>query len=129
MHHVGSTSIPGMIAKPIIDLDISVINDAALRRTVAQLERGVHAMRAPAGPIQHHLYICLHDNDELRRHLQFRDFLRQHPSAANDYAALKQVAAKKHRDDRTQYSADKSKFIEDTLLRSSLQMKSSEVSS
>lgn len=127
IEHVGSTAVPGLAAKPIIDIDVAVADDAAVRRAIAGLAArgyvhegnlgipGREAFEAPADLPKHHLYVCRADNREYRRHIMFRDYLRAHPEAANEYAALKRRLAERHRNDRQAYTDAKGEFISHIL--------------
>lgn len=123
IEHVGSTSVPGLAAKPVIDLDV-VVRREDVRRAIDRLaasgyvhrgEQGVpgrEAFRAPPGDPKHHLYVCVPDSPGLRDHLLFRDYLRAHPQTAREYAALKRDLALRHRDDRGAYQDAKGAFID-----------------
>ena len=129
IEHVGSTSVPALAAKPIIDLDILLRSPADLSEVIRILESfgyehrgdlgvpGREAFRAPAGSFPHHLYVCPPDGREYYRHLAFRDHLRAHPQDAETYAALKRRLALKHADDREAYSCGKADFVEEILRR------------
>lgn len=122
---VGSTSVPGLAAKPVIDLDV-VVRAGDVERAVQRLaavgyvhrgELGVpgrHAFRPPPGDARRHLYVCVDGSPGLRDHLRFRDHLRAHPADAAEYAALKRRLAARHRDDPDASQRAKSAFI-DTL--------------
>jgi GrpB-like predicted nucleotidyltransferase (UPF0157 family)/ADP-ribose pyrophosphatase YjhB (NUDIX family) len=123
VEHVGSTSVPGLAAKPVIDLDVVVRPedvDAAIQRlaTLGYVHRGElgipgrHAFRAPPGEAKHHLYLCVAGSTGLIDHLRFRDHLRTHPDAAAEYAGLKRRLAEQHRDDAEAYQSAKSDFID-----------------
>lgn len=127
IEHVGSTSVPGLAAKPIIDL-IVVINmrddlDAVIRNleTIGYHHKGDLGLpgreaftTAPEAPA-HHLYVCAEGNLQLARQLLFRNFLRTHPATAAAYAKLKRSLAQKYRSDRSGYTDAKSSFIEQVL--------------
>ena len=128
IEHIGSTSVPGLIAKPVIDIDVAVdASDTHVTRAIRRLKvlgyihegdlgiSGREALRAVAGSPSHHLYVCRCDNREYLRHLAFRDILRNNPLIAKAYAALKHSAAETFRDDRVAYSHAKTAFIEDLL--------------
>lgn len=103
LHHIGSTSIPGILAKPIIDLLGEVAELAVADEATPKIEAlGYEAMGAfglpgrryfrkvtPKGIRTHHLHVYQTGNPELTRHLAFRDYLRAHPDVAADYSALK----------------------------------------
>lgn len=103
LHHIGSTSIPGILAKPIIDLLGEVAALALADDATPKIEAlGYEAMGAfglpgrryfrkvtQKGIRTHHLHIYQTGNPELTRHLAFRDYLRAHPDVAADYSDLK----------------------------------------
>jgi GrpB-like predicted nucleotidyltransferase (UPF0157 family) len=123
IEHVGSTSVPGLAAKPIIDLDIVVPTPAALAEAIARLaslgyryagDLGIehrHGFHEPPEDPPHNLYVCLAGSRALRNHLALRDHLRLHPEVAAAYATLKRRLAAACRDDRPAYSAAKTDFI------------------
>jgi GrpB-like predicted nucleotidyltransferase (UPF0157 family) len=130
IEHVGSTAVPGLAAKPIIDLDIVIGSRADLPAVIAKLRplgyrpqgdlgvTGREAFSNPPGAPAHHLYVCAAGNQELARHLAFRDFLRGHPDTAHAYAGLKRSLASRFRNDRDAYTEAKTTFIEHTLATS-----------
>ena len=106
IEHVGSTSVPGLAAKPIIDMDVVIRRREDLPAVSSALERlgyrgrgdlgitGREAYDSAAGSVsaswpEHHLYVCAENSRELARHLAFRDFLRGNPALRDRYAALK----------------------------------------
>ncbi|MBO4705398.1 MAG: GrpB family protein [Spirochaetaceae bacterium] len=124
IEHVGSTSIPGMNAKPIIDIDIVVEDASQFQRLKEELskigyvhegDRGILGREAfdhenvPLN-IDHHLYVCVRDNDELLRHLKFRDKLRSSPELVNEYNKIKEeILVKVGADNRAGYVQMKEK--------------------
>lgn len=123
IEHVGSTAVPGLAAKPIIDLDVLLRSRADLAKVVSALSSigyphrgdlgvpGREAFQAPADSFPHHLYVCFPDAEEYWRHLRFRDYLRNHPEAAQAYAGLKRKLASECRADRDAYNRGKSDFV------------------
>lgn len=118
IEHVGSTSIPGMNAKPIIDIDIIVEDAAQFLRLKEELEKIGYVHEGDRGipgreafdhgkvsiGIDHHLYVCVKDNAELLRHLKFRDKLRSSPELVNEYNKIKEeILAKVGADNRAGY--------------------------
>jgi GrpB-like predicted nucleotidyltransferase (UPF0157 family) len=105
MEHVGSTSVPGLAAKPVIDIDIVVPSPAVVPVAIERLATlgyehvgdltvtGREAFRAPAGAVPQHLYVCPAGVLPLRNHLALREHLRTHPDAVQAYGALKQRLA------------------------------------
>jgi GrpB-like predicted nucleotidyltransferase (UPF0157 family) len=126
MEHIGSTAVPGLDAKPIIDIQIGVESvDDALREAVPRLEvlgytfwadkshqEHITLVRGlpPNGPRTHHVHIVSVDSHDWEC-VQFRDYLRAHPDEAARYAALKRDLAEKFRENREAYSAGKRNYI------------------
>jgi GrpB-like predicted nucleotidyltransferase (UPF0157 family) len=133
VEHVGSTSVPGLAAKPVIDIQVSV---------ASLLPHGCHVpMMAGLGyrhvalgdfdlvypffhkpaqwPATHHVHLCEAGSEEEWKHLAFRDHLRAHPHAARKYEALKRELARAHDGATLQameaYSLAKSEFVADVL--------------
>ena len=127
IEHVGSTSVPGLPAKPVIDIDAVIEQEDQLDDVIERLatigyefegEKGVpgrYAFGSPSGSPDHHLYVCAEDNPELHRHLVFRDYLRRHPDEAAAYGKLKQQLAQEDPVDRGAYSDGKTAWIEGAL--------------
>ena len=127
VEHVGSTAVVGLAAKPIIDIDVIVPSPSDIPDAIARLaslgyvhegDKGVPGREAflwPLGTPRHHLYLCLCDNAEYRHHIAFRNYLREHQSAARQYEALKRDLAVRFRDDRVAYNDGKKEFVETVL--------------
>jgi GrpB-like predicted nucleotidyltransferase (UPF0157 family) len=136
IEHVGSTSVPGLAAKPIIDLDVIIARETDLPAAIRKLaiigygyegENGVigrHAFRPPADLPKHHPYVCAVGNPEPERHLTFRDHLRDSDSDAQAYATLKRDLAGRFGSNREGYSAAKTAFVEEMLLKATERLKS-----
>jgi GrpB-like predicted nucleotidyltransferase (UPF0157 family) len=119
--------VPGLAAKPIIDLDVVIGSPDDLPAVIAELRPlgyrpqgdlgvpGREAFNYPPGRPPHHLYVCALGHRELARHLAFRDFLRAHPDTARTYATLKRSLASRFRNDRDAYTEAKTTFIEQVL--------------
>ena len=128
IEHVGSTSVKGLAAKPIIDIDIVISSRLILSSVIQRLKQigyihegntgipGRESFRWPEGK-RHHLYVCSVDTPNLHNHLIFRDYLRTHPEAAKAYAELKLALAHKYRNNMDAYGEAKSTFIQDILTR------------
>lgn len=107
IEHVGSTAVPGLAAKPIIDVDVFLVSNDDLPAAITGLAAlgyehrgdlgvsGRQAFRAPAGNLPHQLYVFLPSSGEGGRHILFREFLRCHPEHARAYEALKRNLAQK----------------------------------
>jgi GrpB-like predicted nucleotidyltransferase (UPF0157 family) len=124
--HVGSTAVPGIPAKPIVDIQVSVPDvedeDAygpALERlgwSMRSREPGHRYFRTPKGAqprIQVH--VCEVGGEWEREHLLFRDYLRAHPERASAYGEVKRHFGERYRDDRLAYTEAKTPFIRTTL--------------
>ena len=137
IHHVGSTSVPELGAKPIIDIMIGIPDLAFVDRCVPLLQSlgyeylgeygipGRHYFRKPAvGGIEHrthHIHMMQTNHSQWRRHLQFRDYLRSHPEDAKRYELLKRELAVRFGADRDGYTDAKTEFIEDILAKAEAQ--------
>ncbi len=123
VHHVGSTAIPGMIAKPVIDIMIGVAGLEESRPCIDAL-RGVGWWYAPyrsdimhwfcrPNPARrtHHLHLVPTGSDWYQAELSFRDYLIEHAADAERYARLKQDLAARFPNDREAYTEGKSEFI------------------
>ena len=129
IEHIGSTAVPGLAAKPIIDIDVLLRPDADFAQAVSALSlagyehrgdlevRGREAFRAPVDSYPHHLYVCLAEAGEYLRHVEFRDYLRRQPEDAEAYVTLKRELAREFAADREGYTQAKSEFVERTLRR------------
>ena len=131
IEHVGSTSVPGLAAKPIIDIELVIASVYQFPSVKQRLEHFGYIHRGTLGipdrevfrcvidlP-KHHLYVCETDARSLREHLCFRDTLRQNPQLAAQYAALKQALAEQYRNDREAYTEAKTGFVRSVLASSS----------
>jgi GrpB-like predicted nucleotidyltransferase (UPF0157 family) len=126
IHHVGSTSVEGLSAKPCIDIDAVIEDMSLLDAVVAKLAaigyihegdlgiEGREAFRYTSKPhLQtHHLYVCPRNSRELHRHITFRDYLRTHPEAVREYSEVKEAAAQLYPDNIDGYMACKAPCIE-----------------
>ena len=126
--HVGSTAVPGLAAKPIVDIQVSVpsVDDEADFRHPIEaqgfalrfIEPGHRYFRPPPGlPRLWQVHVCTIGSEWERSHLLFRDYLRAHPADAGRYAELKRRLAGEHRHDRIAYTDAKGPFIEQVLRR------------
>lgn len=123
VHHVGSTSIPGMKAKPLIDIDVGLENwedFETVKNALSEIgyehegDRGIKGREAFCrdgkvhneilDSIDHHLYVCSFENEEYKRHILFRDYLRKHTEARDRYNQIKEeILAKVGPENRAGY--------------------------
>lgn len=137
IEHVGSTAVPGLAAKPILDIDIVISGEDKLpvvRDKLAQLEysfegekgisqRWAFRRKDEKTPndgskktwMDHHLYVCPRESRELKRHLFLREFLRNHPQKVQEYGELKKDFSRKFGFDRIGYTEAKTEFLEGIL--------------
>jgi GrpB-like predicted nucleotidyltransferase (UPF0157 family) len=127
IEHVGSTAVPGLAAKPIIDVDVVVGSPEDVPRAIERLYRlgyvyqgdkgilGREAFMWPPGALRHHLYVVVARSEPHTAHVRFRDHLRAHPEAAARYSALKKELAARHADDPLAYTEAKSEFVRGAL--------------
>lgn len=124
VEHIGSTAVPGLAAKPVIDIMAAVTTlDASRPAIQAATELGYcfHPYRAesehwfckPSPAFRtHHLHLVPVDAVQWRRAIAFRDYLRAHSNVAAEYEALKRRLAAEHRLDREAYTQAKHPFID-----------------
>ena len=125
MHHIGSTAIPHIYAKPVIDflIEVSAL-DLVTEQTPGMEVLGYEAMGAmgivgrryfrkenPPGIRTHNVHVYEVDSPEIERHLAFRDYLIAHPEDAEKYSQLKQELAQKYPQDLEGYMDGKDEFI------------------
>lgn len=123
IEHVGSTSVPGLAAKPIIDISVVLPTEAEIPTAIERLAtlgyvhrgnlgiEGREAFYSPAGLPKHHLYACPRDSGALANHLSLRDYLRTHPEAVREYGALKKRLAQEFPNDIDSYIEGKTALI------------------
>lgn len=123
IHHIGSTSVVGLHAKPIIDILIEVGDLGLLdAKNNGMQSLGYEVMgefgipgrryfRKGANTRTHHVHCFMSGDPSLTRHLAFRDYLIAHPSIANDYAQLKLDIVKRCDNDMGKYCDEKDPFI------------------
>ena len=134
IEHVGSTAVEGMSAKPCIDVDVIMTDYTVFDTVVHRLgaigyvhegDLGIKGREAfcytdKSHLLKHHLYVCPQSSEELRRHITFRDFLRENPDAVKTYSAVKEKAAELYPNDIDGYIAYKSPCIAELYARCGL---------
>ncbi|RPK48359.1 dephospho-CoA kinase/protein folding accessory domain-containing protein [Streptomyces sp. ADI92-24] len=133
IEHVGSTAVPGCAAKPIIDLDIVVSEEAVMPELISRLAGqdyrhegdlgipGREAFQAPPAAPEHHLYGVVAGSKPHLDHVLLRDYLRQRTDEVQRYSALKVALAQRFPADsegRAAYSAAKSALVEELVAKS-----------
>jgi GrpB-like predicted nucleotidyltransferase (UPF0157 family) len=133
IEHVGSTSVPGLAAKPVIDIQVSVgslLPHGRYVNTMVALGYCHVALadfdfvypffhKPPEWPSTHHVHLCEAGGEQEWKHLAFRNYLRVHPQTARQYEALKRELARAHSGSTPQsmeaYSLAKSEFVANVL--------------
>lgn len=131
IQHVGSTSIPGLAAKPIIDILAIVPNTRVVERCVKPLEildyayfgeNGIpdrYYFRKPSDirfhQHTHHIHMMERGHEQVHKMLMFRDYSRRHPEAVQGYQDLKKELAIKYSGDRAAYTDAKEPFVQSIL--------------
>lgn len=123
IHHIGSTSIPGLCAKPIIDILPVVRNIQEVDKATKAMESLGYEAKGEFGIAfrryfqkgknkrTHNVHVYQEDDPEISRYLKFRDWMRSHNSDAESYGKLKLDLAKKHHHDILQYCNGKDAFV------------------
>lgn len=123
IEHVGSTAVPGLAAKPIVDVTVVVPGESDVPTVIERLAtlgyeyqgnlgiEGREAFESPDGWPAHHLYLCARDSPALANHLAVRNYLRAHPDAAREYGELKGQLAKRFPHDIDRYVDGKTGFL------------------
>ena len=129
IEHVGSTAVPGLAAKLIIDIVAPVMSLVEAHRAIPALAQAgwlfwpsdpnnswrLWFLRPRPETRTHHLYLIEHDDPHLGELIVFRDQLRAHAGLREQYARLKHLLAEEHRHDREAYTQAKSQFVANVL--------------
>lgn len=131
VEHVGSTSVPGLAAKPVLDVDV-IVDRPEVPDAIRALEGvgyrhrgdlGVtdrEAFHAPPSGPPRHVYVCVAGSLNVRNHLAVRDVLRRRPDLRDAYAAVKRALAADPTMDIATYITGKSEVLEQVLAQSPL---------
>jgi GrpB-like predicted nucleotidyltransferase (UPF0157 family) len=134
IEHVGSTSVEGLAAKPIIDIDIVIKDYNSLEMINSKLASIGYIYEGDLGIkdrlafkymdkpnlMKHHLYVCPEYSEELKRHIAFRDYLREHKEDRDWYGDVKLLAAKHYPEDIDSYMIAKKPCCAEILRRCGL---------
>jgi GrpB-like predicted nucleotidyltransferase (UPF0157 family) len=134
IEHVGSTSVPTLDSKPIIDIDIAYEDASKFEKVKSGLMKLGYFHNGNQGieqrevfrrdgknfnkildTIKHHLYVCPSNSFELEKHILFRDFLRKNEGARMEYAAMKYELAEKANQDKKVYAELKGLYLNDFI--------------
>jgi GrpB-like predicted nucleotidyltransferase (UPF0157 family) len=121
VEHIGSTAVPGLAAKPVIDVLVGLRTIDLTRQQIGAMESLGYEYLGELGipgrlffrkgrPRSHHVHAVLHESDLWARHLAFRDYLRARPDEAKNYAAFKKTLAAEVAGERDGYTAGKDAF-------------------
>jgi len=128
IQHIGSTAVPGLAAKPILDLGIAVAGEAAVAACVPRLaalgytyhgyrgaDQGHFFDKGPEQQLTHYQHMLPIGSPAWSNYLRFRDYLIAHPAARDVYMRLKQDLAAQYAEDRAAYTAAKASFVQQIL--------------
>lgn len=128
IQHIGSTSVPGLAAKPILDIGVAVVHETDVAACVPLLTAVGYSYHGDRGPAEgyffdrgaeqrrtHYLHMLLADSPGWTNYLRFRNHLIAHPAARDAYMQLKRQLAVQYAVDRAAYTAAKAQFIQDIL--------------
>ncbi len=131
IEHVGSTAIPGMSAKSVIDIAVGVSSVGEFGKYQEMLKKAGYVLRPNAGSTgrqfyakgaensrTHYVHLVEYKNGEWENLIKFRDYLIKNPDKAQEYATLKQELADKYPNDRDSYKRGKEEFIAKILVMS-----------
>lgn len=131
IEHVGSTAVPGLAAKPVLDIDVIVERQYVVPAIGALAKIGYahrgnlgvtdrEAFSAPDNRPRRHVYVCVEGTPPLRNHLAVRDVLRTNPELRERYGAAKIELSRDSDIDMATYIAKKSDVLQDVLIASGL---------
>jgi GrpB-like predicted nucleotidyltransferase (UPF0157 family) len=126
LEHIGGTSIPGICAKPVLDIMAGGSRDTSIEDYVAALERAGYDYRGEQGvpgrqffrrgqPRAYHVHLVEEGGPLWREYLAFRDYLRSHAEAARQFADVKRILAARFSQDREAYTSAKSPHVQAIL--------------
>lgn len=126
IEHVGSTSIPGLASKPVIDIVAVVEVERAPTTYIERVsplgyvyqeqeDEPIRIYFRKGMPRTHHLHFVVRNTDQYWDHILFRDYLREHTDEIEEYAELKKDLARRFREDREAYWEGKDHFIKSVL--------------
>jgi GrpB-like predicted nucleotidyltransferase (UPF0157 family) len=128
IQHIGSTSVPGLAAKPILDIGIAVETESDIAACVPLLTGIGYCYGGDRGSseghffdkgldqqLTHYLHMLLISNPSWQNYLRFRDYLIAHPTVRDAYMQLKQELAIRYASNRAAYTAAKAEFIQEVI--------------
>jgi GrpB-like predicted nucleotidyltransferase (UPF0157 family) len=126
IRHIGSTAIPGIHAKPIIDISLGLRNFKDAKKLAKPLskigynfyrkfQRQILFAKGPDAKRTHYVHVMRYNGAKWKTDILFRDYLRTHPKRRGEYEKLKIALAAKYPNEREKYSAGKKTFISKTL--------------
>ncbi|PZC51736.1 MULTISPECIES: GrpB family protein [unclassified Mesotoga] len=131
IEHIGSTAVPGLQAKPVIDIMIGVSSLEQADSCVPSIERTGYLyspehedsmperryLERSGSEIYYHVHMVVFGSKFWKEHIFFRNYLRENPEAVQQYAELKKELAEEFRDNREAYTKGKAEFIQEILKR------------
>ena len=136
IHHIGSTSVPGMRAKPTIDILVEVAPGVSIEEFYPGMSELEYNCRGecldaviPGTPGRHyfsrkvdaqhthHVHVCRTGHHEIPQYLALRDYLREHPRASAEYGNLKTELARRFSRDNVEYMRGKDRYVKELIAR------------
>ncbi len=129
IHHIGSTAIPGIYAKPVIDILVEFVDVTVLEAANERMERLGYEVKGEFGILgrryfrkdnkngvrTHQIHAFPAGSEQVTHHLAFRDYMNAHPERANAYSELKRKLAAEYPDNMNDYMDGKDAFIKETV--------------
>lgn len=127
IEHVGSTSIPGLLAKPIVDIAVGIKDFDSIDKIILLLEkeyiylpdygeeRRKIFVRKDGALITHHIHIEEYGKQSWINHIDFRNKLLESEQLREEYAALKETLLTKYKGERSKYTSAKAEFIQKVI--------------
>lgn len=134
IQHIGSTAVPGLSAKPVIDIAVGVMSMGNAKKYIHEIEKIGYVWRSKFGRIDRHivfakgngvtntnyLHLVKYRGKIWEDRIAFRDYLIQHATARKQYEKLKYKLAAKFSDDRESYTGQKEMFVKEILNRTTV---------
>lgn len=135
IEHIGSTSVEGLSAKPIIDIAVGVKNFDDFEKVRSNFKEPTYSVREENSEDEilirkgleedrtHFIHVMEINSDRYKNSIMFRDYLRKHKDVAKEYQKLKEELAIKYANDRKTYTSSKNDFIQEVLRKAREEVK------
>jgi GrpB-like predicted nucleotidyltransferase (UPF0157 family) len=139
IHHIGSSAVPGLGGKNVIDIQLLAPNKKIANKTIKKLESIGYSYQKNAGDayriffnrdryydkkkVHIHIHLMWKSAKKYKDYLMFRDYLRKHPEEAKRYYSLKKIWAKKAGNKRKKYTEMKTDYVKEVLKKAKLELR------